>query len=215
METLAKIITWLTGCWSGLPDPPHHHPSLPLQQMFLQQGQHKEIHSSIQSSPGRHLNYTGEAEGGDLNTQFDAALLAPEVVLRGRSAERCTVWHAERPPVDWERAAAFALTQQCPAAWMDQDQDRDESHTMGDKGVGSGRVGGRGKKRAEVDRRASVTQKSIICSTANKPASVCARRRSNLGVDERVGGDEVRLHQPYLACCISWPHWNNHTEITK
>jgi hypothetical protein len=64
---------------------------------------------------------------------------------------------------------------------MDQDQAGDESHTIGDKGLGSGRVGGKGGEREpererEVDRRASRTQKSIICSTANKPASVCVRR---------------------------------------
>ena len=69
-----------------------------------------------------------------------------------------------------------------------------------------GGLGAGGKKESaerEVDRRASVTQKSIICSTANKPASVCVRWRSNLEVDEQVGGDKVRIDQPYLACCIS------------
>ena len=63
---------------------------------------------------------------------------------------------------------------------MDQDQDRDESHTIGDKGLGSGRVGGRGGKESQRERErerstegpAGHKNQSFVPQQTNQPVCV-------------------------------------------
>lgn len=62
------------------------------------------------------------------------------------------------------------LMQQCPAAWMDQDQTGDERHTMENKGQ-VGAIRGVGER--AVDSRASMTQnQSSVSGQTSQPLSV-------------------------------------------